>query len=40
MTARFTGRAVLFSAVRQLTLGALAVTVTYGVGHVVGASVS
>jgi vacuolar iron transporter family protein len=33
---RLTGRPVLRSGLRQLALGALAVTVTFGVGHLIG----
>jgi VIT1/CCC1 family predicted Fe2+/Mn2+ transporter len=40
VTARFTGRGVWFSGVRQLALGALAAAVTYLVGHLIGAQVS
>ncbi|MHA3700560.1 VIT1/CCC1 transporter family protein [Jatrophihabitans sp. YIM 134969] len=40
ITARFTRRSVLFSAVRQLALGALAAGVTYAVGALIGAGVS
>jgi VIT1/CCC1 family predicted Fe2+/Mn2+ transporter len=36
--ARFTGRSVLFSSVRQLVISAAAAAVTYGIGHVVGLS--
>ncbi|HYZ38923.1 MAG TPA: VIT1/CCC1 transporter family protein [Pseudonocardiaceae bacterium] len=35
---RLTGRPLLRAGLRQLTLGALAVAVTYGVGHLIGAS--
>lgn len=35
---RLTGRPLLRSGLRQLLLGALAVAVTYGVGHLIGAS--
>ena len=34
------GRPVLRSGLRQLVVGALAAGVTYGVGHLIGASVS
>ena len=40
VTARFTRRSVLFAALRQLALGALAAGVTYGVGALIGAHVS
>jgi len=33
---RLTGRPVLRSGLRQLALGALAVAVTFGVGHLIG----
>jgi len=33
---RLTGRPVLRSGLRQLLLGALAIAVTYGVGHLIG----
>jgi VIT1/CCC1 family predicted Fe2+/Mn2+ transporter len=33
---RLTGRPVLSSGLRQLALGALAIAVTYGVGHLIG----
>ncbi len=36
--ARFTGRSVVFSAVRQLLISAAAASVTFGIGHVVGLS--
>ena len=36
--ARFTGRSVLFSAVRQLLVMGVAAGVTYGIGHAVGLS--
>jgi hypothetical protein len=40
VTARFTGRNVWLSGLRQLGLGALAVVVTYFVGHLIGAQVN
>jgi vacuolar iron transporter family protein len=40
VTARFTTRSSWFSGLRQLALGALAVAVTYLVGHLIGAEVS
>ena len=36
--ARFTGRSVLFSAVRQLLVMGIAAGITYGIGHAVGLS--
>ena len=36
---RLTGRPVLLSGLRQLALGAVAVAVTFGVGHLIGAQV-
>jgi VIT1/CCC1 family predicted Fe2+/Mn2+ transporter len=36
--ARFTGRSMLFSAARQLTICAVAAGITYGIGHLVGVS--
>jgi VIT1/CCC1 family predicted Fe2+/Mn2+ transporter len=33
---RLTGRPLLRAGLRQLALGALAVAVTYGVGHLIG----
>ena len=38
MTSLFNGRAALYSAVRQLLLGAAAAAVTYGVGTLLGAA--
>jgi VIT1/CCC1 family predicted Fe2+/Mn2+ transporter len=38
--ARFTDRPLIMGAFRQLALGAVAVAVTFGVGHVIGAGVS
>ena len=38
-TSFFTGRAILFSGVRQLTIGFAAAGVTYGIGHVIGVTV-
>ena len=35
-----TGRPLLHSGLRQLALGAVAVTVTYGIGHVIGSPIS
>jgi VIT1/CCC1 family predicted Fe2+/Mn2+ transporter len=35
---RLTGRPVLHSGLRQLLFGALAIVVTYGVGHLIGSS--
>lgn len=40
VTARFTHRSVVWSALRQLALGGLAAAVTYAVGSLIGASVS
>ncbi len=40
VTARFTGRTVLFSAGRQLLIGYLAAAITYGVGRLIGVTVS
>src|SRR5436305_7189804 len=40
VTARFTRRRWWFSGLRQLAIGAVAAGVTYGLGHLVGASVS
>lgn len=34
----FTGRSLLYSGIRQVALGALAATVTYGIGSLIGAS--
>ena len=39
-TSLFTGRSALFSALRQLAIGAAAAGITYGVGRVVGVSLS
>jgi VIT1/CCC1 family predicted Fe2+/Mn2+ transporter len=39
-TSLFTGRGVMFSAVRQLAIGYLAAAVTFGVGRLVGVAVS
>jgi VIT1/CCC1 family predicted Fe2+/Mn2+ transporter len=39
-TTLFTGRGVVFSASRQLAIGYAAAAVTYGVGHLVGVSLS
>ena len=39
-TSLFTGRNLIFSAVRQLTIGYLAAAITFGVGRLVGASLS
>ena len=39
VTARFTRRSVLYSALRQFALGALAAAVTFGVGALIGANV-
>ncbi len=39
ITARFTRRSVVYSALRQFALGALAAGVTYGVGALIGANV-
>ncbi len=39
VTSRFTARRWLFSGSRQLVLGPLAAAVTYGVGHLLGASI-
>ena len=39
-TSLFTGRSMVFSAVRQLAIGAAAAAITYGVGRVVGVSLS
>ena len=36
---RLTGRPVFLSGLRQLALGAVAVAVTFGVGHLIGAQV-
>jgi VIT1/CCC1 family predicted Fe2+/Mn2+ transporter len=33
---RLTGRPLVFSGLRQLVLGALAVVVTFGIGHLIG----
>jgi VIT1/CCC1 family predicted Fe2+/Mn2+ transporter len=38
--ARFTDRPLIMGAFRQLALGAVAVAVTFGVGHAIGAGVS
>jgi len=38
--ARFTGRSLIFGAVRHLVLGAIAVAVVFGVGHAIGSGVS
>jgi VIT1/CCC1 family predicted Fe2+/Mn2+ transporter len=38
--AQFTGRSLIFGAVRHLVLGAIAVAVVFGVGHAIGAGVS
>jgi VIT1/CCC1 family predicted Fe2+/Mn2+ transporter len=38
--ARFTGRSLIFGAVRHLALGAIAVAVVFGVGHAIGTGVS
>jgi VIT1/CCC1 family predicted Fe2+/Mn2+ transporter len=35
-----TGRPLLHSGLRQLALGAVAVTVTYGIGHLIGSPIS
>ncbi len=40
LTALFNGRTVAFSAARQLLLGALAAAVTYGIGTMLGASLT
>jgi VIT1/CCC1 family predicted Fe2+/Mn2+ transporter len=40
VTSRFTGRGAVFGGARQLVLGLLAAGVTYGVGHLIGASVT
>ena len=37
---RLTGRPLVFSGLRQLVLGALAVIVTFGIGHLIGATPS
>ncbi len=39
-TSLFTGRGLVFSAVRQLLIGYLAAAVTFGIGHLVGVSLS
>jgi VIT1/CCC1 family predicted Fe2+/Mn2+ transporter len=39
VVARFTRRAWWYSGLRQLLIGAVAAGVTYGLGHLVGASV-
>jgi VIT1/CCC1 family predicted Fe2+/Mn2+ transporter len=39
-TSLFTGRSMLFSAMRQLAIGAAAAAITYGVGKMVGVSLS
>jgi VIT1/CCC1 family predicted Fe2+/Mn2+ transporter len=39
-TSLFTGRSMIFSALRQLAIGAAAAAITYGVGKVVGVSLS
>ncbi|HEY2872620.1 MAG TPA: VIT1/CCC1 transporter family protein [Reyranella sp.] len=39
-TSLFTGRSMVFSALRQLLIGAAAAAITYGVGKVVGVSLS
>jgi VIT1/CCC1 family predicted Fe2+/Mn2+ transporter len=36
LLARFTGRSVLFSAVRQVLIATLAASVTYGIGVAIG----
>lgn len=40
VVARVTSRSLVYSALRQLALGALAVAVTYGVGRLIGSHVS
>ncbi len=40
LVARFTGRSWWQSGLRQLILGAVAAAITYGIGHLIGASVS
>jgi VIT1/CCC1 family predicted Fe2+/Mn2+ transporter len=37
---RLTGRPLVFSGLRQLVLGALAVIVTFGIGHLIGTTPS
>jgi vacuolar iron transporter family protein len=39
-TSLFTGRGLLFSAGRQLLIGYAAAVITFGIGHLVGASLS
>jgi hypothetical protein len=39
-TSRFTGRPMVFSAVRQLIFGLMAAAVTYGAARLIGMSVS
>jgi VIT1/CCC1 family predicted Fe2+/Mn2+ transporter len=37
-TSLFTGRSMMFSALRQLLIGAAAAAITYGAGRLVGVS--
>jgi VIT1/CCC1 family predicted Fe2+/Mn2+ transporter len=39
-TSLFTGRGLLFSGVRQLVIGFAAAAVTYGIGHLIGVTIS
>jgi VIT1/CCC1 family predicted Fe2+/Mn2+ transporter len=38
-TSLFTGRAVLLSGIRQLSIGYTAAAITFGVGHLVGVAI-
>ncbi|HVZ68870.1 MAG TPA: VIT1/CCC1 transporter family protein [Rhizomicrobium sp.] len=40
VTSLFTGRSILFSAIRQLLIGYLAAAITFGIGHAIGVSIS
>jgi len=40
ITSLFTGRNVFFTAARQLLIGYLAAAITFGIGHVIGVSIS
>jgi VIT1/CCC1 family predicted Fe2+/Mn2+ transporter len=39
-TTLFTGRSVLFSGARQVTFGLIAAAITYGIGYLLGVSIS
>jgi len=39
-TSMFTGRNVVFSATRQLSVGYVAAAITFGIGHLVGVSLN